>query len=307
MARGGHGTLENARKSRQDEFYTLMPDIEREIAHYPGAFAGKTVYCNCDDPVQTLDRSHFVRFFISRFGELGLGRLYATCMDEPNGRFLESDGTSETVGKLSGNGDFSSQECLELLDGSDVVVTNPPFSKFRNFVDMLVDHGKKFLVIGNVNALTYKNVFGLIRDGRAWTGVNMGRGISGFRVPEGYPLTGGETRTDSEGNRIVSTNNCMWITNIRHDMLDRKIPLVKTYRGHEADYPRYDNLDAINVDRTRDIPSDYDGVMGVPVTFLHRYNPKQFSIVGFRRGADGRDLSVGGRDRYFRVLIRRKA
>lgn len=207
---------------------------------------------------------------------------------------------------LKGDGDFRSEECVELLKQSDIVVTNPPFSLFREYVSQLVEYDKKFLIIGNVNAITYKEIFKLIKYNKAWLGVNLGRGISGFIVPEHYELYGTEARIDNMGNRIVSPNNCLWLTNLDNSIRHKDIDLRKKYHGNESEYPEYDNYKGINVNRTKDIPLDYSGYMGVPITFLHKYNPEQFEIVKFRKGDDGRDLSINGKCPYFRIIIKIK-
>ena len=311
-----HSLLDQAKQNRNDEFYTQLCDIERELANYAGEFRGKTVFCNCDNPTA----SNFYRYFVRNFKTLGLKKFICACMGKPGGDlftpfepgcFYEYTGveketpTMSDVVSFQGDGDFRSAESIALLKQADIVVTNPPFSLFRDFIALMMQYQKKFLVIGNINAITYKEVFGLIQDNKAWMGVNMGRGISGFIVPEHYELYGLEARINDAGERIVSTNNCMWLTNLdlpaRHDF----IPLVKTYRGNECEYPRFDNCDAINVDRTQDIPCDYDGLMGVPITFLHRFNPEQFKIVRFRKGDDQKDLRIGGKTPYFRILIKR--
>lgn len=207
---------------------------------------------------------------------------------------------------LEGDGDFRSEECVELLKQSDIVVTNPPFSLFREYVAQLVKYDKKFLIIGNINAITYKEIFNLIKEDKAWLGVNLGRGISGFIVPEHYELYGTEAKIDELGNRIVSPNNCLWLTNLDNSIRHEDIILNKKYYGNEHEYPKYDNYDGINVNKTKDIPLDYKGYMGVPITFLHKYNPEQFEIVKFRKGNDEKDLSINGRCPYFRILIRNK-
>lgn len=311
-----HAFLDKAKQNKNDEFYTQLQDIERELDNYRDHFRNKTVYCNCDDPT----RSNFYRYFAEHFHDLGLKKLVASCISKPNfdlfspfepGYFYEYSGkgpvfpSKDDVHFFNGDGDFRSNECVAILKETDVVVTNPPFSLFREFVSQVVKFGKQFLVIANVNALTYKEVFELVQSNKAWMGVNMGRGISGFIVPDHYELYGLETKVNEAGERIVSTNNCMWLTNLdlptRHD----SIPLVKTYYGNESAYPTFDNCDAINVDRTQNIPCDYDGLMGVPITFLHRFNPDQFQIVRFRKGDDGRDLTIDGRAPYFRILVRK--
>lgn len=193
-----------------------------------------------------------------------------------------------------------------MLKQSDIVVTNPPFSLFREFVAQLIRHDKQFLIIGNINAITYKEIFRLIQDNKAWLGVNLGRGISGFIVPEYYELYGTETKIDEFGNRIISPNNCLWLTNLDNFIRHEDIKLTKSYYGHEQEYPIYDNYDGININRTQDIPQDYSGYMGVPITFLHKFNPRQFEIIKFRKGDDDKDLSINGKCPYFRIIIRRK-
>lgn len=211
-----------------------------------------------------------------------------------------------SIKRFKGDGDFRSLECVELLNYADVVVTNPPFSLFREHLSQIIKHDKQFLIIGNINAITYKEVFHLIQSNRIWLGVHLGRGISGFKVPEHYELYGTETSISPEGERIISPNNCLWLTNLdvktRHNLL----PLTKMYRGNEAFYPKFDNYNGINVNKTQDIPMDYDGAIGVPITFLHKYNPSQFEIIQFRKGDDGKDLSINGKCPYFRILIKHK-
>ena len=170
----------------------------------------------------------------------------------------------------------------------------------------MVRHEKKFLIIGNINAITYKEIFHLIKENKVWLGVNLGRGISGFIVPEHYELYGTETRIDNMGNRIISPNNCLWLTNIENSKRNEGIILTKRYLGNESAYQRYDNYDGINVDKTQDIPMDYEGFMGVPITFLHKFNPNQFEIIKFRKGNDDKDLSINGKCPYFRILIRNR-
>lgn len=207
---------------------------------------------------------------------------------------------------LEGDGDFRSPESIELLKQADIVVTNPPFSLFREYVAQLVEYNKRFLIIGNINAITYKEIFKLIKENKAWLGINMGRGISGFIVPDHYELYGTETRIDDFGNRIISPNNCLWLTNLDSPKRHEDIVLSKAYCGNESQYPKFDNYDAINVNKTQDMPMDYDGAMGVPITFLHKYNPEQFELIKFRKGNDDKDLSINGKCPYFRILIKNK-
>lgn len=325
MARNANNILlQKAKKSKSDEFYTLLEDIENELKHYPKCqFAGKVVYCNCDDP----RTSNFYKYFAVNFNELGLKKLIASCYIEPKeldfvdssyinakGFYYEYTGSDnekiipDTCDLISfqGNGDFRNSESIALLQQADMVITNPPFSLFREYISQLVTYGKQFLVIGNINAITYKEIFGLIQEDKVWLGVNLGRGISGFIVPQYYELYGTETRLDEFGNRIISPNNCLWLTNLYTPKHNEFISLTKRYIGNEDMYQRYDNYDGINVNRTQDIPFDYIGYMGVPITFLHKFNPAQFEIVGFRKGSDGKDLSINGRCPYFRILIRNK-
>ncbi len=307
--------LQKAKKSKSDEFYTQLCDIESELQHYANCFVDKVVYCNCDDP----QVSNFFRYFKDNFQRLGLRKLIASCfceaeIDHSNANTMQSayyceyegDNIPMKVVTLEGNGDFRSTECVELLQQADIVVTNPPFSLFREFVTQIVHYNKQFLVIGNVNAITYKEIFDLIQNDRAWLGVNLGRGISGFIVPEHYQLYGTEVKINEEGQRIIATNGCLWLTNLELNKRHEDIELKKEYVGNEDKYPKYDNCDGINVNRTQDIPKDYSGLMGVPITFLHKYNPDQFEIIKFRKGDDDKDLRINGKCPYFRILIRNK-
>jgi hypothetical protein len=313
--------LQKAKKSKNDEFYTQLCDIESELKHYKNHFRDKVVFCNCDDPLI----SNFFNYFASNFKELGLKRLIAACYKEPlndsiksvdneTGYYYEYNGhehekikpTISNIVYFNSDGDFRNDESIELLKQSDIVVTNPPFSIFREFVAQLVNYNKKFLIIGNVNAITYKEIFKLIQADKAWLGINLGRGVSGFIVPEHYELYGTEARIDEFGNRIVSPNNCLWLTNLDISKRHEDINLVKEYFGNESEYPQYDNYNGINVNKTKDIPKDYMGYIGVPITFLHKYNPDQFDIVKFRKGDNDKDLSINGKCPYFRILIKRK-
>ncbi|MGB1204902.1 MAG: adenine-specific methyltransferase EcoRI family protein [Chitinophagales bacterium] len=313
--------LQKAKKSKSDEFYTQLSDIESELQHYKNHFRDKVVYCNCDNP----QISNFFEFFASNFKELDLKKIISACYvkqerdlfnvkDSESGFFYEYTGgesekikpSSTDIKHFKGDGDFRSAESIELLKQSDIVVTNPPFSLFREYVAQLVKYDKKFLIIGNINAITYKEIFKLIKENKAWLGTNLGRGISGFIVPEHYELYGTEARIDGFGNRIISPNNCLWLTNLDTSKRHEDIMLSKTYCENENKYPKYDNYDGINVNKTKDIPMDYQGFMGVPITFLHKFNPAQFEIIKFRKGNDEKDLSINGKCPYFRILIRNK-
>lgn len=322
MRKNENDFLRKAKKGKNDEFYTQLKDIEKELIHYKVHFKNKIVYCNCDDPIT----SNFYKYFAINFKKLGLKKLIASCYveqefdllnvdnDIKRGYYYEYSGkkdeevfpTIDMVKYFDGNGDFRSKESIELLTKSDIVVTNPPFSLFRELLSQLVEYDKQFLIIGNINAITYKGTFKLIGENRIWMGINMGRGISGFIVPEHYELYGTETKVNENGEKIVSPNNCLWLTNLDNSKRHEDMPLTKTYQKEKDLYQHYDNLNGINVNRTANIPSDYSGVMGVPITFLHKYNPEQFEIVGFRKGDDGRDLSINGKNPYFRILIKHK-
>lgn len=313
--------MHKAKESKSDEFYTQLFDIENELKYYKDHFKDKIVYCNCDDP----RTSNFFKYFFLNFKELGLKKIIASCYKKQEsdlfnnkeferGFFYEYSGTLDKKIKLSadnmthfnGDGDFRSSESIELLKQADIIVTNPPFSLFREYIEQLVKYDKKFLVIGNINAITYKEIFKLIKNNKAWLGVHLGRGISGFIVPEHYELYGTEAHVDSFGNKIISPNNCLWLTNLDTSKRHENITLTKKYYGNEIEYPHYDNYDGINVNKTKDIPLDYMGAMGVPITFLHKHNPEQFEIIKFRKGDDEKDLSINGKCPYFRILIRKR-
>lgn len=326
-----HTQFSEARTNKKDEFYTQLSDIERELKHYKNHFKGKVVLCNCDDPRV----SNFFHFFSYNFEKFGLKKLIATCyknqeMDlfsenkSEQAIYLEYTGDKNGnnvpdvneigIKKLKGDGDFRSKECIELLKQADIVVTNPPFSLFREYVAQLIEYDKKFLIIGNINAISYKEIFKLIKENKAWLGMNMGRGISGFIVPKHYELYGSEARVDENGNRIVATNNCLWLTNLDNSKRHEDIILYKSYTPEE--FPTYENYNAINVDKTKDIPMDYTGEMGVPITFLHYYNPEQFEIIDinphfFTIVEQGlpkpSQLKITGqKDPYARILIKNK-
>ena len=315
----GNKFLLAANRAKQDEFYTQLSDIEKELKHYRKHFRGKTVYCNCDDPTI----SNFFRYFHLNFEKLGLKRLITTCyknrqidifsrhdMEAAAGVEYVSNGTEPAVFQLKEDGDFRSQECIELLKQADIVVTNPPFSLFREYVAQLVEHGKNFLVIGNMNAITYKEIFPLIRDAKLW----LGHGPAGkdmlFDVPEDYARELVRNKKEGSAYRLVDgvikgrLGNAVWFTNLDHKKRNEELVLFKRYSPEE--YPKYDNYDAINVNKTEHIPVDYAGEMGVPITFLDKHNPDQFQIIRFRKGNDDKDLSINGKCPYFRIVIRNK-
>lgn len=286
---GNNSNLGAAKRAKNDEFYTQLTDIEKELRHYRKHFQDATVLCNCDDPFE----SNFFKFFVLNFKRLGLKKLIATCyegsavaeyrdgkakpykavvttvhdttgdggVDMEDVRNLFELGENELV-ELEGNGDFRSEECLALLDEADIVVTNPPFSLFREYVAILMEHQKKFIVIGSQNAITYKEIFPLLKDDDVWLGSTH---------PKEFMQRDGT---------VKKFGNICWFTNLDIKKRHEELILVKKYAGHEDEYPTYDNYDAIEVSRVVDIPLDYDGVMGVPITFMDKYNPEQFEIIG---------------------------
>ncbi len=320
-------TLQQARRAKSDEFYTVLSDIEKELRHYRKHFRDKVVFCNCDDP----RISNFFHYFSYNFEKLGLKKLITTCYrnqsrdlfsrhDQESAIYLEYDGDKNSnsvpdadeigIKPLSGDGDFRSDECIQLLKEADIVVTNPPFSLFRDYVGQLIEYDKNFLIIGTWNAIAYKEIFKLIRENRIWIGVNSNRNFSGFIVPSHYPLHGTEARIDEYGNRIVSSNNTCWFTNL--DIAKRHEDIILYKNFDEQSYPRYDNYDAIEVSKTNDIPMDYEGEMGVPITFMNKYNPDQFEIVGIDRelvekktGKVSRFL-IDGKEIYARIVIKNR-
>lgn len=280
-------SLHDAKKAKNDEFYTQLEDIELEMSHYRQHFVGKTIFCNCDDPTW----SNFWRYFHVNFADLGLKRLISTHYDH-NGNpsyKMEYTGGNDldinagTVTSLEGDGDFRSPECVELLKEADIVVTNPPFSLFREYVAQLMEYGKNFIVIGNQNAVTYKEVFPLIKSNQLWYGASIHSGDRKFGVPDTYPLDAAGCGIDEMGQRYIRVKGVRWFTNL--DMAKRHAPFFDPesvhacYEGNEDYYPKYDNYDAINVDKTKDIPEDYFEAMGVPITFLDKYNPDEFEIL----------------------------
>ena len=293
-------SLHAAKATKQDEFYTQLSDIEKELRHYGDHFRDKTVLCNCDDPKV----SNFFHYFSHNFEKLKLKKLITTCYKNcdadlfskhtgEKGIHLEYDGDKNNnrvpdpdeigIHKLKGDGDFRSDECVKLLKQADIVVTNPPFSLFREYLEQLMEYKKKFLIIGNKNTITYKEPFALIKRNRLWVGVTpMGTDMT-FRVSEALGKELVETKKHGsayrmENGMVVARAQACWFTNIEHQKRHEELVLYKTYNPKE--FPTYDNYDVIEVSRTNDIPMDYPGAMGVPITFLDKYNPDQFEIVG---------------------------
>lgn len=361
-SRLGNLGLSNAKKAKQDEFYTQLSDIENELKHYKTQLRGKTILCNCDDPFE----SNFFRYFALNFKTLGLKKLIATSyvkspiaggqlplLDieglKPDGKepyaieinevpdhkrrgatdladveyLLKHNANSSR--SLNGEGiydggDFRSPECLELLKQADIVITNPPFSLFREYVAQLVEHRKQFLILGNQNAIHYKEIFSLIKENKVWLGVDNG-GTKWFRVPDGYDIQTESRKKVENGIKYFSMGSIMWFTNMDIPKRHEEIPLYKKYSP--AEYPRYDNYDAIEVGKFFEIPCDYDGLMGVPDTFLDKFNPEQFELIGIPFGNLGKEIGVkknyrgrtdiaitkDGKSRcpYSRIIIRRIA
>ena len=322
-------SMDNAKKNKSDEFYTQLCDIEKELCHYKEHFKNKIIFCNCDDPYE----SNFFKYFALNFNYLGLKKLICTCFDsspvgnqqlaimpDSNPYLIEiseivdenNDGAvdlsdveyllknKKNVLKKLHSGDFRSKECIELLKNCDIVVTNPPFSLFREFVAQITNHNKDFIIIGNTNALTYKEIFKLFQEDRIRTGyTNFNVGMY-FFVPE----TVEKYHKIENGKKMVRVSTSCWFTSLPVKKHTENLILYKKYTPEQ--YPKYDNYDAINVNTYVDIPYDYDGDIGVPITFLDKYNPNQFEIIKFRKGNDDKDLSINGKCPYFRVLIRKK-
>ena len=303
--------LKKAKQEKNDEFYTQLTDIEKELKHYTEHFRDKTVLCNCDDP----EWSNFYKFFEMNFDQLELKRLIATHFDKEKPTYkveIARDENHKQLPKkrtpLVQNGDFRSPECMALLAEADIVVTNPPFSLFRDYVATLTASGKGFLIIGSQGAISYKETFALIRRNVIWAGIDNG-GTKWFKVPNDYEISTKSRIKVENGVKYFSMGSIYWYTNLPHKKRNASLLLYKTYAGNEADYPTYDNFDAINVDKVSDIPLDYPGVMGVPITFLDKYNPHQFEIVGneYELGISKGRGFVNGKKMYSRIFIKHKA
>ena len=319
-----NSSLHAAKDAKNDEFYTRIEDINEEVIHYEDKFRGKVVFCNCDDPTW----SNFWKYFHLNFEYLGLKKLITTHYEPGEVATYkieymggaDEDFEAGTVTPLTQNGDFRSDECIELLKEADIVTTNPPFSLFREYVSTLIEHNKQFLIIGNINAITYKEFFPLIRNNQVWLGCrNLSKDMY-FGVPEEQKKWLVENKKEGSAYKIVDgvvmgrLASACWFTNIdhakRHEWIDTTYEYRRKDELYPELYPKYDNYDAININKVNEIPMDYQGVMGVPITFLDKYNPEQFEIVAFRKGEDGKDL-VFTRERervqpYFRILVRRR-
>lgn len=303
--------LNNAKKDKFDEFYTQLSDIEKELVHYRDHFRGKVVFCNCDDP----EFSNFYFYFSQNFDNLGLKKLITTHFekDKPSYKLeivsdINNDGNidGKDVVKttLQQNGDFRSEETIALLKEADIVVTNPPFSLLREFVSQLFEYEKKFLIVANINFITCKEIFPLVKDNKMWLGYKSG--AQEFEVPEEY---GRDNSYKSDNKRYAKFGNICWLTNLDIKKRHEPLPLYKSYSPEE--FKKYDGYDAIEVSRVSEIPFDYDGVMGVPITFLYKYNPDQFEILGLDRYMEdsphyGKRFNLKGRETYVRVMIKHR-
>lgn len=345
----GNATLNRAFIVKKDEFYTRYDDVATEMMRHRELLKGKSILCNCDDPFD----SAFFRFFVLYFNELDLAGLTSTCIASdaiagvkyaykavvttvPEKLLSRADDSVDleslfampgnSLVQLEGNGDFRSEECESLLKQADIVATNPPFSLFREYISLLERHRKDFIILGNMNAATCKEIFPLFRDNRIWYGESIRSGDRKFYVPDNYPLDAAGCGTDESGRRFIRVKGVRWFTNL--DTSRRHEPIKLTCHYTPAEYPFYENYDAIDVGRTQKIPVDYDGVMGVPITFLDKYNPEQFEIVMLANGNARSNVSpeilaevkyrphpedrggvgiIRGRRVYARILIRRKS
>lgn len=287
--------LHKAKNAKKDEFYTQLSDIEKELKHYTKYLKGKKIYCNCDD----YEMSNFVKYFKDNFKALELVSLTSTCyVPQGQGKCLRMDENGSETYLLDGDGDFRSDECIELLKECDIVITNPPFSLFREYMAQLIQYEKNFLIIGNMNAIAYNDIFPLIKENKIWFGYkNFGSGLY-FILPDFDENKVSYFRYNEFGQPTVKVNGCIWFTNLPNDKCNEMLPLTKKYTPEE--YPKYDNYNAINVNKLIDIPMDYDGVMGVPITFLEKYNPHQFELVSKLNNP-----IVNGKLVYKRILIRK--
>ncbi|MDR2579670.1 MAG: adenine-specific methyltransferase EcoRI family protein [Fibromonadaceae bacterium] len=341
LRKNNNAVLHSGKAGKNDEFYTQLTDIERELNNYKKHFINKVVFCNCDDP----ETSNFYYYFVSRFDELGLKKLITTHFEIDKASYMleyeggaDVQGDRETIVKRaiklgkkkplkqnykqgsqgalfetepvrSYSGDFRSPECIELLKQSDIVVTNPPFSLFREYVAQLMEYKKKFVIIGSKQAITYKEVYKLIGENKIWVGnTRMGEDML-FDVPKHFAEKLIANKKEGSGYKIVDgvikgRSPSIWFTNLDHPKRHEEIVPYKKYS--KIDYPKYDNFEAIEVKFIKDIPYDYDGVIGVPPTFLDKYNPEQFEIIKFRKGDDDKDLSINGKSTAFRILIKKR-
>lgn len=346
--------LTEARRVKNDEFYTRLTDIEKELRHYRHHFKDKVVLCNCDDPYE----SNFFKYFVLNFNMLGLKKLIATCygtspISNKQISLFDISGDVRQKGKpykaivtkvydttgdggidmddiinlfknrenelteLKGDGDFRSEECIELLKEADIVVTNPPFSLFREYIATLMRYNKKFVIMGNKNAITYKEMFPLLKENKIWVGATSLNGGRWMIMPNNIEITSKKTKIDENGDIILNVAGVCWFTNL--DIKKRHEDLILVKRYSQDDYPMYDNYNAINVNKVTEIPCDYEGAMGVPITFMDKYNPDQFDILDandFRLEhfktlkshglVKDKDSAIYGQPTYARILVRNK-
>ena len=326
-----HTDLKQAKDNKQDEFYTQLTDIELEMKYYRSQFRDKVILCNCDDPYESNFFKYFAMNFnflglkkliatCYNGSPVAYTQLSIFDLDEATPKEdriaykveitkvedLNGDGAIDLddveamlqipgmVQRLEGNGDFRSEECIELLKEADIVVTNPPFSLFREYIAQLIEYNKKFIIIGNQNAITYRETFRLIKENKLWLGASIHSGDREFRIPDNYEVRSKSLRIDENGYRYVRVVGVRWWTNMDYPQRHEDLILYKTYKGHEEEYPKFYNFEAINIGTTAEIPVDYDGVMGVPITFLDKYNPDQFEIIGLGISNSGLECGVKG-------------
>jgi len=316
--------LHKASTSKEDEFYTQLSDIENELKHYKKHFRGKTILCNCDDP----RISNFFHYFSYNFEHLKLKKLITTCyksqqMDlfsknnSERAIYLEYNGDKNRIPDpdeigihhFNKDGDFRSGECIEILKQSDIIVTNPPFSLFREYVGQLMKYKKKFIIIGHQNAISYREIFKLLKGNKIWLGASIHSGDREFGVPDDYKIRSLSLRVDEYGRKFVRVNGVRWFTNIDYKERCKDLILYKKY--NKIEYPKYDNYDIININKTKEIPKDYEGIMGVPISFLNKYNPEQFEIIGQMVTTKVDEFNYGypyinGKKIYARILIKHK-
>lgn len=324
-------SLLSANRAKFDEFYTQLSDIERELKHYRQYFKDKVVYCNCDDPRV----SNFFHYFSHNFKQLGLKKLITTCYKNQNADLFSKNDSEQAIyleyngemtegnvpdpnkigiKPLKGDGDFRSEECIELLKQADLVVSNPPFSLLRSYISQLIEYDKKFIIIGSLNAVTYKDIFSLMKDNKLWIGHGFAGGNAYFKTPFPKEFAKG---VYNEETGLVKFRNVTWFTNL--DIAKRHEDLILFNKYTPEKYPRYDNYDVIYVSKVNEIPMDYDGAMGVPITFMEKYNPDQFEILncndyitnentphkehGLIKDKDG---TINGKATYVRIVIRKR-
>lgn len=326
--------LHKAKANKKDEFYTQLSDIEKELKHYKKHFKNKIVYCNCDDPRV----SNFFHYFSYNFERLGLKKLITTCYQNQDMNLYSKNNSKQAIyleyigdkngnnipdieeigiNHLNGDGDFRSEESIELLKQADIVVTNPPFSLFREYISQLIEHNKQFIIVGHQNAITYKDIFKFIKENKLWLGAENG-GTKWFEVNDDYDIKTESRKKIENGKKYFSMGNVVWFTNLDIKKRHEDIILYKPYT--EIEYPSYENYNAINIAKVAEIPLDYNGTMGVPITFLYKYNPDQFEILGMASSAGYNKEIVGipflgdkdarpilnGKNTYARIFIRNK-